>query len=537
LIAVLVGNHTARAQAGEGLEELYTKFGKVQPAPARGVALEEPIDANKYIVGPSDRITIGLWAGPSENQDLLVTPEGTLLIPTVGEVSVAGLTLAEAKKKIISEVQKKYVYGNVTVTLKEPRTLEVLVTGIVLRQGAYTVSATNRVDKAIALANAITDTNRESGERARQVLQSASQRSILLKRRDGTVHRVDLLRYYATREDRFNPYLLNGDVIVVPRNEVWKNFVSIYGAVNVPSQYEYVEGDSLTTILQIAYGFTPLADSSHVEISRLEPGGNWMRNWVVDGTAILQRRAKDIVLQRGDRIFVREKLELREDYVVYVQGEVRYPGVYPITKQATRLSAVIRSAGGFTEHAFLPGAELIRGAMAEREIKLERLLSSRGYITPADSAYYYTETDIRLRREAVSVDFERLFVRGDSTQDVTLRPGDLIQIPSRKGTIYVFGQVVNPGHIPFVKGKDYQYYIEKAGGYAERARKGDVKIIKGRTKQWLNVKETQVEEGDNVWVPMKPRRDFTYYMNLYSQLGSALSVIVGIAVLMVQATR
>lgn len=519
------------------LEQLLPRSGRTQIGGETTIALEEPIDPKTYIVGPSDRITVSIWGSPSALYELTVTPEGTLLIPTVGELRVAELSLAEVKERTVAEVRKKYVAGQITVTLTQPRSVVVTVTGIVIKQGSYTLLATERVDKAIAMANMAMDTAREERERQHAMLQAASRRNIVLKRRDGTVSRVDLSRFYATRNSTANPYLLNGDVILVPRRDLDRDFVSIYGGITAPGQYEYVEGDRLTDLLLISHGFTPLADSSHVEISRLDQTGNRMLNWVVDAKAILAGDAEDVPLQRGDRVFVKEKPQERRNFVVEIRGEVLYPGVYPITKESTKLSHVIASAGGFTRHAFLPGAEIIRTSLTEKEMDFERLLSSRGYITPIDSAYYNTETSIRLRREVVAVDFERLFLQGDSTQDVTLHAWDVINVPARKKTVYVFGQVVTPGHVPYEEGRSYEYYIRTAGGYAERARKGDVKIIKGKTKQWLDVSKTEVEEGDNIWVPMKPHRDFAYYMNLYGQVASALSVIVGIGVLIMQASQ
>ncbi|MGQ9853100.1 MAG: SLBB domain-containing protein [Candidatus Oleimicrobiaceae bacterium] len=538
LIAIMALGAPAYPQDRERLlEQLFPRTGKASMGAEATVALEEPIDPNTYIVGPSDRITVSIWGSPSVSYELTVTPEGTLLIPTVGEIQVAELPLSVVKERTVAAVRRKYVAGEVTVTLTQPRSVVVTVTGMVIKQGSYTVLATERVDKAIAMANMAMDTVREERERQRAMLQTASTRNILLRRRDGTTSRVDLPRFYATRSSNANPYLLNGDVIMVPRRDLSKDFLSIYGGVTAPGEYEYVEGDRLSDLLLISHGMTPLADSAHVEISRLDSTGNRMVNWVVDGKAVLLGKAEDIPLKRGDRVFVRERQQERRNYVVEVQGEVRYPGIYPITKESTKLSEVIRSAGGFTEQAFLPGAEIVRTSVSEKEMDLERLLSSRGYITPVDSAYYNTETNIRLRREVVAVDFERLFVRGDSAQDITLHEWDLIKVPARKKTVYIFGQVVSPGHVPYEKGRPYEFYIQKAGGYAERARKGDVRIIKGKTKQWLEVGRTEVEAGDSIWVPMKPHRNFAYYMNLYGQVASALSVIVGIGVLIMQATR
>jgi hypothetical protein len=158
-------------------------------------------------------------------------------------------------------------------------------------------------------------------------------------------------------------------------------------------------------------------------------------------------------------------------------------------------------------------------------------------VSPDDSAYYLLETNLRIRKEIVNVDFEKLFVRNDSTQDVLLRNDDYIVVPSTRKTIYVFGQVVTPGHVGYVNGENVEYYIRKAGGFTERARSGDVKIVKAKTRQWLSPDETRVEEGDYVWVPKEPERPFSYYMNILGQTASIVSVAVSIVLLVIQVNK
>jgi hypothetical protein len=168
---------------------------------------------------------------------------------------------------------------------------------------------------------------------------------------------------------------------------------------------------------------------------------------------------------------------------------------------------------------------------------LERLVSLRGGVSQEDSAYYFLETDLRIKRELVNTDFMKLFVLGDSTADIMLQSEDYIMIPPRRGTIYVFGQVRSPGNVAFMTGADADYYVNQAGGFTDVAREGDVRIIKAATRQWLNPDETQIDEGDYVWVPREPERSFAYYMTIASQTASVLSVIIGIAVLAVQASK
>jgi protein involved in polysaccharide export with SLBB domain len=107
-------------------------------------------------------------------------------------------------------------------------------------------------------------------------------------------------------------------------------------------------------------------------------------------------------------------------------------------------------------------------------------------------------------------------------------------VPSLQRTIYVFGQVVNPGNVPFVTGMDFEYYVRKCGDYTDNARTGDVMIIKKATRQWLAPSETKIEEGDYVWVPKKIKRSFGYYMNIFSQTAAVITAAVSIALLAIQ---
>jgi protein involved in polysaccharide export with SLBB domain len=216
---------------------------------------------------------------------------------------------------------------------------------------------------------------------------------------------------------------------------------------------------------------------------------------------------------------------------------VRNPGTYPITRNTTRLSEIIRAAGGFAEDASLVTAELVHQSVALGDIETERLVSLRGGAPPEDSAYYYLETELRMRKETVTTDFFRLFVQGDSTQDVILRDGDAVIVPQRKKTIYVFGQVVNPGHVPFLSGEGLEYYLKKAGGLTDRAREGDLKVVKAKTQQWLAPADTKIEEGDYVWVPMEAQLPFGYYLNIVAQSAVVLTAAITVVLLIVQINK
>lgn len=502
--------------------------------------LEGPVDPEKYYIGPSDILSVNIWISPPINFSLTVTPEGTLIIPTVGEIHVSDVTLGEAKKRIIDEIKKKYLTGSPTVTLLSPRQITVTVTGAIRNPGKYTLNATDRIDKAIAKADEIQkdkllepveiieDWQRRLNERKQ------SRRDIHLTRRTGEIYRADILRYYATQDDKLNPLLREGDEIFVPRIDPKKNVFAVYGGVNVQGIFELIEGDRLLDAIELAYGLTERAQKDSIVLYRynVHTGKQILSYYNFD--QVKNGYSINVKLISGDRIVVKEPPDVREDYRVFLEGEVQYPGVYPITKDSTSLLRVIEWAGGFTEYASLTSAQVYRGTISRQELDIERLLSMRGNITPEDSAYYLLESELRTKREVVNVDFKKLFLDKDSIEDVYLRNGDYISIPSIRRTIYVFGQVINPGNIPFVPGMDYRYYIQKCSGYTENARSGDVMIIKRATRQWLSPKETTIEEGDYVWIPKEPQRSFAYYMNIFNQTAAVVTAAVSIALLAIQ---
>ncbi len=503
--------------------------------PTLGPALEGPVDPERYIVGPSDVFAVDIWGAIPLNLTLTVSPEGTMIIPTVGEVPVAGRSLAEAKKLALSRIAKRYVGGQPTVTLIYPRQLLVKVTGDVVIPGRYVLYATNRVDDAIQLANRLPRTDEERlRPELEKVRLTASTRNIRLTHRDGTSIRVDIPVYYATHKSESNPYLLDGDEIFVPRLDGTRSVIGVYGGVNSPSRFEFAPGDSIKDAIQLAHGVTLRAMTDSVTLTSFADDGTTLRDTVINYAAILQGTAPDIALNPGDRIVVHERYDPRGDFRVTVEGEVLYPGTYPITRDQTHISEVIRRAGGFTQYAALRDVQVFRSVTKPEDAEREMVLSSRGLTFVEDSAYLYLESRLRIRSEALEADLEALYVQHDSSQDLTLRSQDTLMVPTLRNTVYVFGQVVKPGGVPFVPGRNVDYYIEEAKGFTDFAKSGDVVVIKRTTRQWFPPSDTKIEDGDYVWVPREVKHDVSYWLTIMGQSASILSVAITAALLVIQ---
>ncbi len=503
----------ATSKLGIKFEDLTKQFQALQyPVLDPSVfSLEKPVDPEAYIVGPGDILSVNIWTSPPLSFTVQVTLEGTAIIPTVGEVSVAGRTLSEAKKSIIQKVKSKYIASEITATLIAPRSFNVTVTGYVLNEGKYKARSIDRVSNAVMLAFMPVDSLQML--RRATAIDSVNFRKIILKR-DGKVVNVDLRKYFATGEDRYNPYLLEGDWIVVQRRDP-NSFIAIYGAVNKPGVYEFVEGDKLSDIVKIAGGTVESADLENVQILRLNEEGKLREKINVNLKKILNGEGQDIDLEIGDRIFIPEKRTLKQNYKVTVLGEVTNPGTYPISRNGTMLSEILNEVKP-TRYSDLRNAIVIKesnnNAVAEKIDSLFPLLFLKNFGFPSsDSIYFVYEVDAIKNLKFRSIDFSKVF---SGEEDYELQDGDLIYIPPRYDFVYVFGQVNNPGFVPYEAGKSYKDYILKAGGFSQLARRGDIKIIKRKTYTWYDADKTKIEPGDFIFVPKKIVREPIYYWNL-----------------------
>ncbi len=507
--------------------------------PALSVIMDGPVDPKEYIVGPGDIFMVSIWSAVPLNFQVAVTPEGTMVIPSVNEVVVSGLSLEETKKTVITEIKKKYLSGTASISLAQPRHFTVTVRGVVLNEQTLVVQASNRVETVLRTANDIetykakiinVEQTRLNAEKVDKILSTSSKRNIRIIHKDGTTGTADIEKYIATRNITYNPLLHDGDVIIVPPNELEQRFIGVYGAVTKEGTYEFVEGDSLLNLIAIAGGITKNADMEYVTVSRIDALGI-SSEMLINLAKIVSHEGADIVLQRGDRILVPQKKALDRAGVISVEGEVMTPGTYSIIQDSTKLSEVIKKTGGLTKYALLNGAVLYRGKVKEEEHEIDYLRMRKGLTTSEDTLYFSNETALKNKIGIVSVDFISLLEKSDLSKDVTLFDGDRIVIPAKTNSVYVFGEVKFPGYIRFTKGKDVNYYIATAGGQTEFAEGGDIMIIKAGSKQWLSVKETTIEEGDYVWIPKQPYRPFGYYLGIYSQVFGIVATTISLVLL------
>jgi polysaccharide export outer membrane protein len=485
--------------------EARTEVGREQ-------VLERNIEPEKYVVGPGDKLILTLWGEISESYPLEITPEGKVLVPHIGEISLGQITLAQAQNKIVHTVGKQYRNADISVSLSKVRKFRVFVVGAVNVPGTYTATAVDRVSMLIDQAGGFTPV--------------ASGRNVEVKRRDSAAVAADLLRFTLVGDLDDNPYVRDGDVVTVP---VRLDSVGVFGAVSVEGYYELKEGDRIRDMVELAGGLVRDADMKKSELIRFREDGKTTERIFVDlAKAIVAGDPEhNLALQGDDVLLVRHIPEWHPEHLVEVQGEVFYPGHYSIEKDKTFLSEVIERAGGFKPDASLAEARLIRTMYEETlDPELERL-SLMQVSEMNEQEYGYFKVKSRQLQGAVIVDFEKLFLSNDKSQDVLLRRGDSIDIPTVRKTVDVSGEVENPGAVHHNPGKKLDYYIAQAGGYNWNARKSKVRVIKGSTGQWLKPgRVKRIEPGDTIWVPEKPERDYWELFKDFVTISASVATVV-----------
>lgn len=435
-------------------------------------------------------------------------------------------------------------------------TISVTIGGSFPINGTYPALITERVDefisrmyaKAVDLTVTMT-TDPDIYRRLMEELDNFALRGIKLKRVTGEELEVDLQKFRLTGDFVYNPYLKNDDVIVFPANDISRNFFAVSGAVNLPGTFYFIEGDNLGDALELVDGINSSYDDvSRVEVSRLSYDGQ-------SETKITIGIDENFPIQRGDRFRFLAFETQKKNFSVTVIGEVKIPGVVPITRDNTTLYEVIQSCDWFTPYASLRRARVYSqnslAFLLERQygIKLEdqpdledpkmrsmilnlelAMMYRMSNVVEDDTNYFNLENELRVLTEGSSLDFNKISDPESDIAKYKVQSGDLIIIPAIQNSIYVFGQVLRPGYVTFIEGKNYNYYVNEASGLGELAVEDDIMVIKGGSRAWISPIEDSltIEEGDYIYVPKENLRSFKSYVFEYSVYLSLLASIAAI---------
>lgn len=399
-----------------------------------------------YVLGTYDEVMVDISGLYEASYKLKVSPEGTIRIPNVGPVKVAGSTIENATRAIRNQVAKIYMgvssgETHVNVSLGNIRSIRVSVVGEATRPGSYTLPS---------LATAFNALYACGGPNA-----IGSMRDIKVIRANKVVANLDVYSYLFDGVLSENVGLRDGDIIKV---EPYVNRVTIDGAVKHPAVFETTRNETLQQLVRYAGGFADNAYKLKLTVLRLNATGKT----VVDVT---DKQLSSFKLLSGDSCFVSSTAINKYDNRVDLTGAVLHPGAYALEAGLT-VKQLLEKAGGLKEDAFLNMAYVNR----KQPNQIPEIIG-----------------------------FNLGDVLKGAANDVLLQKDDSVVIKSlfdyrEEQVVEVMGAVNNPGAFKFVENITLKDVIFKANGFKAMALTDSVELVRviRDPEQLLNTNERTI---------------------------------------------
>jgi protein involved in polysaccharide export with SLBB domain len=308
-----------------------------------------PVDAS-YRLGFGDWLQFILTGDVELAYQVEVRRDGSVLIPTLGQVPIAGLTLEAARTALRRRAAQSYSGINngsthLDVSVSKIRANAVFVIGEVQRPGAYVVSSLSTVFHAIARAGGPSE--------------RGSFRNIEVRRGGQLVKQLDLYDYLLDGDADSDIRTEQGDVIYVPLN---RRAVSVVGAVRRPATFELRPSEGFGELIRFTGGLLPTAALDRVQIDRVLPPEQRTpgKERVLIDVKIEGKldSLAAVPLYDSDGVTVFFVGELRRNTVT-VRGQVLQPGTYEITPDMV-LGRLINSAQGLLPWALTDRIKVLR---------------------------------------------------------------------------------------------------------------------------------------------------------------------------------
>lgn len=390
-----------------------------------------PLD---YPIGVGDRIVVALWGAAEFQESYVVARDGAIFPQGLGKINVQGLTFDNVRAIVYSRFRSVVPPGtNISVSLGQPRSINVNVVGEVENPGPTTVSAFSNVFNVIARAGGVTE--------------FGNLRAIQLKRNGRVIDEIDVYKYLTTGDFGKHIYLQNNDFVIVGFVE---KKVLATGQFKRPMYYQLKKDEGVKALIGFAGGLNADALASGMKVLRTENEKQVQRD--VNANAILKLTGQDFLLQDGDIV----KVDVIKSGIlnkVELKGEVTYPAVYEL-RPNDKLFDVINRAGGVTRNTYLPRAYIFRGAGDSTNLQSERL-------------------EINLS------DFNKGNI--NSINNVTLMPNDVILLFSQsefgeQQFVEIYGEVRKQGKVQKYGGMSLQDLLYLSGGIKPTAEYGRLEI-------------------------------------------------------------
>lgn len=326
--------------------------------------------------------------------------------------------------------------------------------------------------------------------------------------------------------------LRKNDVLFIPskREMEGERTLSIMGEVHYPGVYVYAENTALEDLVLQAGGLTDAASSVKVDVYRRINNPDAMAGdenltetfsfalkdgFVIDGEP-------GFILEPYDQVVVRQTPVYAEQQNVEISGSVNFAGMYAMTNRNYKLSDLVNAAGGLSSFGYAKGARLER-KMTEEERKQQEESLRAAQIALYEESMQNENKNFDLNRAdslllmkldvgnsfPVAIDLEEALKNPGGEEDITLREGDKLIIPQYSSTVKISGDVMYPISMNYKEGESLKYYIKRAGGYGDNARKSRVYAVymNGSVELISHSSKKAIQPGCTIVVPSKEQKN------------------------------
>lgn len=252
-----------------------------------------------YKVGPGDIINLSIIAGGVEqaNTDIVVSEQGEITVPFIGNINASGLTLKNLEKKIFIPLEKEYfVDPQINIQIKEYHSLSFTISGAVNSPGKFELSFHPTIMDLIAQAGGVSPSRGNIAYILRQSQDS-----------ENDPVNIDLSKLLDEGDMTQNIMLKTGDKVYIPlaaKLDQTRTKVYLEGEIKQPGMMDYQPGLTALSACIMSGGFGKYAAPSRARIIRKD--GDSHKIIKINLDKINDGDLPDFPLEPGDRIHIPE---------------------------------------------------------------------------------------------------------------------------------------------------------------------------------------------------------------------------------------
>ena len=307
--------------------------------------------------------------------------------------------------------------------------------------------------------------------------------------------------------------LQKNDVLFIPTKVemMQQQTITIHGEVVYPGIYKYAANETLEDLVLQAGGLKESASTVKVDVARRIINSKALTtDSVISRTYTFALKDGFVIdgqpgftLQPFDEVYVRKSPGYNEQKNIEVRGQVMFAGTYTLVSKDERLTDAIKKAGGITDMAYVKGARLERRITPDERLRMETVLKLAKMQSGKKDSVDINSLDLG-DTYYVGIELDKALEKPGGDADLVLREGDRIIVPEYNGTVKISGNVMYPNTVAYEKGKRPSWYIDQAGGFGNRAKKGSTYIIYMNGTVARVGHNAKIRPGCEIVVPTKP---------------------------------